>query len=200
MTICVCTVESSTWNNRAMIMNIVVFHLGGVERFAVEAKQVRELMPVSKLNHLPGSCPSVVGCMSVRGQSVPLLSLTGVFASIVTEQNPGMALVLDLPQPYALRVVQVERVMKIDAGALSRVPSSELIQGVLKEDHCLIQVVNLDALLMRLIGVAAPTQNPHSAEQVPAPAQEDKSVALKLGKAANDYTVPGWARSIARDK
>lgn len=55
-------------------LDVVEFLLGG-ERYAVETRWVREVLPAKELTLLPGTPAWVVGIMNVRGQVLAVLDL-----------------------------------------------------------------------------------------------------------------------------
>lgn len=137
-------------------MELLIFHMGGRELFGLSVLEVREIMPVNEVNRLPGSRKEVMGCINVRGMTVPVIDMAQVLFPGREAANDRMGIILDREKPYALSVPGVHRIMKIDDAVIAKMQSqdaSSMVAGVINDDTGLIQVLNTDRILKRA-GVA----------------------------------------------
>lgn len=125
----------------------------GKEAFAVEARYVREVVPLEELTSVPCTPPFVAGIVNVRGQILSVLDLQ-VFLRLPTrgfvDRNTVIVL-RDEGMEFGVLVVEVQGVRSVAAGEIqtSIRPVSEFadafLRGVLGDG-----VVVLDAA--RLLG------------------------------------------------
>lgn len=66
-------------------MLCLLFHLGS-ERYAIEARQVLEVMPLVRIKEIPQAPKGVAGLINYRGSSIPVLDL-----SALATGQPAMA-------------------------------------------------------------------------------------------------------------
>lgn len=56
-------------------MELLLFHLGGKQRFGINVFKVREVIPVPSVRQMPGSHAMVRGIATIRGKTVSILDL-----------------------------------------------------------------------------------------------------------------------------
>jgi two-component system, chemotaxis family, chemotaxis protein CheV len=137
-------------------MELLVFHMGGHELFGLSVLEVREIMPVREINQLPGSSKQVMGCINVRGTTVPVIDMVGLLFPGRDAVQDSMGVILDREKPYALSVPGVQRIIKIKDEIIARMQSqspSSMVEGVINDENGMIQVLNSDPILKRA-GVA----------------------------------------------
>jgi purine-binding chemotaxis protein CheW len=68
----------SEGSNTRQLLEVVSF-LFGQEKYGVETRYVREVLPMNDLTPLPGTPPFVLGIVNVRGQVVSVIDLRRLF-------------------------------------------------------------------------------------------------------------------------
>lgn len=133
--------------------NFLLFTLSGPEPFAIPVSHVREIVTISGIHKLPGSSDMIVGCMIVRGATIPVVDLPSMLFSRSTPLLEGMVIILDLPeQSYGLKVSGVTSISKLDVGASDRSKASKhFVDGVFtQDDGALVQILNIEKILARI--------------------------------------------------
>lgn len=93
----------------------------GEQRYALPVATVREIVPGGPLARLPGSPPSLLGLMNVRG------TLLGVFdlRADAAERQPAWVVVLDDdPVPVGLAADTIDGISTVDPGGLVELPDA----------------------------------------------------------------------------
>ena len=127
------------------------FHLGG-EQFAVEAKQVLEVLRAPAYFPVPLAPGSVKGLMNLRGQVLTVLDIRGQLGLAPQPENqPAMELILKVQgERIALEVDAVGDVFDVDPDSFEEPPPTlqgkarELIQGAFKLKDRLLLVLDLE--------------------------------------------------------
>jgi purine-binding chemotaxis protein CheW len=98
------------------------------EVFALDARQVREILDPAPVTRVPGAKPYVASVLNVRGKVIPLADLSvrlGLAPSRVTAETRFVVLEVELDgQPTAVGVIadKVFEVTEIDPASMQRTP------------------------------------------------------------------------------
>lgn len=132
----------------------VVFSIGN-EHYGIDIFQVREIIRVPAVTHVPGAPDDVQGVINLRGGVIPILDLRkrfGLGDAGVREQDRRIVVVEFDEQTLGIVVDGVSEVLEIDAGAIEP-PSpyvmsahSHAIAGIAKLGERLIILLELEAL------------------------------------------------------
>ena len=74
-------------------MLFLLFRLGK-DRYAIEAKQVAEVLPMLEVKRIPQAPPAVRGAFDFRGQPVPLLDLSELALGLPAQEHLSTRIVL----------------------------------------------------------------------------------------------------------
>ena len=114
------------------------------EVFAVDARQVREILDPAPVTRLPGAKPYVAGVMNVRGKVIPLADLRlrfGMPPAPVTADSRFIVIEIELEgEPTTIGIVadKVYEVTELDASTLQKTPPvgmhwrPEFVAGIAK--------------------------------------------------------------------
>ncbi|CAN5367129.1 chemotaxis protein CheW [soil metagenome] len=130
----------------------------GADRYAIEAAQVVEVIPLVRLKALPGAPHGVAGVMNYRGEPIPVIDLELVATRSSTKPMNGARIVIvDLAAlgsrrgNVGLLVPQATETLRIDPGAFAssgvRADGAPYLGPVLATDTGVIQRVSVSALL-----------------------------------------------------
>jgi chemotaxis signal transduction protein len=87
------------------------------EQYAIELKDLAEVLPFQGCTPVPGSSPDFPGVINLRGELRPVIDLGQVLCG-TPSTGPGALLVL--PRPLALNVDSVDDLRELDSGELAR--------------------------------------------------------------------------------
>ena len=114
------------------------------EVFAVDARQVREILDPAPVTRLPGAKPYVAGVMNVRGKVIPLADLRlrfGMPPAPITPDSRFIVIEIELEgEPTTIGIVadKVYEVTDLDASTLQKTPPvgmhwrPEFVAGIAK--------------------------------------------------------------------
>lgn len=126
-----------------MSENVLIFSLGGRERYALSVLQSREIVKLESLNHLPGANSNLLGLARVRELFVPVIDTQSILFKSKSLATPQMAIILDLDEPMALAVHAVSLVVKWDSEAQGASNAKgRFVEGVMHDEHGIIQKIN----------------------------------------------------------
>jgi purine-binding chemotaxis protein CheW len=144
-------------DNTRTELQVVIFRLQQ-EEFAIEINNVREIVPMIHITRLPSSSGNViVGVINLRGQVIPVISLTQLFdlpeapilpktaRIVVTEVNQMVIGMIVDEVPHVLKIAQenIEATPEI----IQQKINMDFIQGVGKLGDRLIIMLNLTKLI-----------------------------------------------------
>lgn len=132
----------------------VIFSLEN-EHYGVDIFQVREIIRVPPVTHIPGAPEYVQGVINLRGGVIPIIDLRKRFgmAAHAGDDDRRIVVVELGAQTVGMVVDGVSEVLEIDAAQIEP-PSpfivsvhSHAIQGIAKKSETLIILLDLEALL-----------------------------------------------------
>ena len=125
----------------------------GEDRYALAVEQVREVLRSSALTPVPGSPPTVLGVLNLRGEILPALDASALLASAPVEQADAIVVVETAGNRAGLAV---DRVIDIISVPLGLEPSDdERLAGSALIDGVLVGIVDVRRLLEG-VGAGAP--------------------------------------------
>ena len=180
-------------------LELLLFHLGNKQRFAINVLKVKEVIPCPALTRLPDSHPAVVGVATLRGEPLSVVDLsyaigTGRLASeegckgsvIVTEFNRSM---------HGFLVERVDRIIMRNWKDVLPPPkglAASYSSGVTQEDKSIIQILDVEKVIgeVEVVGV---DESQIDASELPEPLKnsrilvvDDSNMALKQTARALD--------------
>ena len=132
-------------------LELLLFHLGGHQYFAINVFKVQEVMRLPELTKIPDSHPCIRGVCHVRGQTVPVVDLraavkmgpmpgdTSECNIIVTEYNMTV---------QAFLVGGVDRIVNMNWNEILPPP------GGAGRQHYLTAITRIDERIVEIIGIA----------------------------------------------
>jgi chemotaxis signal transduction protein len=125
-------------------LKVLVFRLGP-ERYAIEAGEVAEAVPLERCAPVPGSLPVFAGVINLRGELRAVVDLTRLLAlSGGSSDNTGFVLLLRQRQAIGLKVDRIEELREIGRQELSSLPDSKYVTGVAPG---MLMLLSVDAVL-----------------------------------------------------
>ncbi|WP_410951717.1 chemotaxis protein CheW [Pseudomonas sp. S1(2024)] len=131
-----------------MSEDILIFGLGGRERYALAVSQIREIVKLGALNQVPGASEHMLGLARVRDQYIPVIDTKAILFRQPRGAQPDLAVVLDEREPIALAVLEVSQVMKATRPLDSQASShGSFVEGIIQDEHGLIQKLSAADIL-----------------------------------------------------
>lgn len=133
-------------------MLLVTFQLGA-DRYAIEAAQVVEVLPVVEMKSVPGGAPGVAGLFDYHGEPVPAIDLTEVALGVPSRRLMSTRIILvhypDEAGPQLLGVIAEQATQ-----TLRRSPNEFVESGVTPgEKPFLGPVTHVDGRLVQWVKI-----------------------------------------------
>jgi len=132
-------------------MELLLFHLGGSQRFGINVFKVREVIARPKLQRLPGSSDIVRGVATIRGRTVSVIDLAKAigFADQSSEDDPDAKVIVTEfnRSVQGFWVSGVDRIVNVNWETVRPPP-----RGTEHESY-LVAVTDVDGHLVEIIDV-----------------------------------------------
>ncbi|GGD04432.1 chemotaxis protein [Halopseudomonas salina] len=139
-------------------LEILLFRLAGQQLFALNVFKIREVLQLPRLTQLPARAPHVVGVIHLRGQTIPVIDLSGAIGMrpqavtpestiIVTEYNRSV---------QAFLVGSVDRIMNLNWDAVLPPPRgagrSHYLTAITRlDDNRLVEIIDVEKVLAEIV-------------------------------------------------
>lgn len=134
--------------------NLVIFAIAG-SKFAFSLADVREIVLMPKLAHMPLAPPSLLGLANLHGAVLPVVDLRRLLGLPVALTTEAMVIVVGREAPIGFTVDRIHHLAALPAGAIETDKAGagainpDLLDGVVKgaEGESTIKILNLARLL-----------------------------------------------------
>ena len=75
-------------------LEILLFRLAGQQLFALNVFKIREVMQLPRLTQIPQRAPHVVGVIHLRGQTIPVIDLSGAIGMRPQAVTPESTIII----------------------------------------------------------------------------------------------------------
>jgi two-component system chemotaxis response regulator CheV len=139
-------------------LEILLFRLAGQQLFALNVFKIREVLQLPRLTQMPQRAPHVVGVIHLRGQTIPVIDLSGAIGMrpqavtpestiIVTEYNRSV---------QAFLVGSVDRIMNLNWDAVLPPPRgagrSHYLTAITRlDDQRLVEIIDVEKVLAEIV-------------------------------------------------
>ncbi|MFT6430940.1 MAG: two-component system chemotaxis response regulator CheV [Halopseudomonas sp.] len=139
-------------------LEILLFRLAGQQLFALNVFKIREVMQLPRLTQIPQRAPHVVGVIHLRGQTIPVIDLSGAIGMrpqavtpestiIITEYNRSV---------QGFLVGSVDRIMNLNWDAVLPPPRgagrSHYLTAITRlDDQRLVEIIDVEKVLAEIV-------------------------------------------------
>ncbi|HDZ57537.1 MAG TPA: chemotaxis protein CheV [Pseudomonas xinjiangensis] len=139
-------------------LEILLFRLAGQQLFALNVFKIREVLQLPRLTEMPQRHPHVVGVIHLRGQTIPVIDLSGAIGLrpqavspqstiIVTEYNRSV---------QAFLVGSVDRIMNLNWDTVQPPPRgagrSHYLTAITRlDDQRLVEIIDVEKVLAEIV-------------------------------------------------
>ena len=139
-------------------LELLLFTLGGRQRFGINVFKVREVIPCPALTRHPNASPVVRGIANIRGQTVPVLDL-GQALRMRPIENPQQHFVILTEFNRTVQgflVTGVDRIVNMNWEEILPPPKGMERDGymtaVTKVDNELVEIVDVEKVMAEVLG------------------------------------------------
>lgn len=138
-------------------LELLMFHLGGRQLFAINVFKVQEVVKVPTLRHVPHSHPHIRGVAHLRGQTVPVIDLRAAIGmSEMKELDNANLIVAEYNRSVqAFLIGAVDRIVNLNWELILPPPKgtgrSHFLTAITKIDEQLVEILDVERVLADII-------------------------------------------------
>lgn len=170
---------------------MLLFRLTRQQLFAIGTLKVKEIIPFAPLTAIPNAHHTVLGAISLRGQTLPVIDLSQAIGMRPLQPGPDSTIIVTEynRSVQAFLVGGVDRIVNMNWEAIMPPPSSagrqHYLTAITKVDDKLVEVIDVEKVLAEIVPYNARVSGDKLADPVLARARgrevllvDDSSVAL----------------------
>jgi len=142
-------------------LEMLLFSLGGSQKFGINVFKVREVIPAVELSEMPGANAHVKGIAHLRGTSVPVIDLSEAMGGTTQLNDSGLFIIVTEYNRniQGFLVSSVDRIVNLNWGDVSQPPNgvgrNHYLTAVTKVDNQLVQVIDVEKIYAEISGEEA---------------------------------------------
>jgi two-component system chemotaxis response regulator CheV len=140
-------------------LELLMFRLGGRQRFAINVFKVREVIKLPQLTLMPHRNPLVCGVIHLRGQSVAVINLSQAICMRPLEPTPDSTIVVTEYNRtvQAFLVGAVDHIVNINWEEVEPPPRSagrgHYLTAITRQDDELVEIIDVEKILAEIVTV-----------------------------------------------
>lgn len=134
-------------------IEVLLFRLNGSQLYGINVFKVKEVLPCPQLNSIPNSDPCIPGCAHIRGQTIPVIDLSGAAGlGTIDETENRFLIVTEYSRSIqGFLVYSVDRIVTLQWSELSKAPAGvgedNYLTAVAKIDDNLVEIMDVEKVL-----------------------------------------------------
>ncbi len=140
-------------------LELLMFRLGGSQRFGINVLKMQEVIPCPTLNQIPQSHPTVKGMAHLRGMNLPIIDLSAAIGKRrLPDDERNLIIITEFNRRIqGFLVSMVDRIVIIDWSDVLPPPmgitSNSYLSGVIRFDDELIEILDVERVLVEVLGI-----------------------------------------------
>jgi len=137
-------------------LELLLFSLGGSQRFAINVFKVQEVMSLPRLTEIPDRHELVVGVTHLRGQTIPVIDLRRAIkmGKTVIDENSTIIVTEYNMTVQAFLVAGVERIVNMNWSEILPPPSgagrSHYLTAISRLDDRIVEIIDVEKVLAEI--------------------------------------------------
>lgn len=138
-------------------LELLLFHLGGTQRFAINVFKIQEVMRLPHLTKLPDSHPTVRGVTHLRGQTVPVVDLRQAIAMGPLKVDPKEATIIVTEYNMTVQaflVGGVDRIINMNWNEILPPPKGSgrqhYLTAITRVDERIVEIIDVEKVLAEI--------------------------------------------------
>lgn len=142
-------------------LELLLFRLGGTQRFGINVFKVREVIQCPPLAHLPKTHPTIRGVATIRGKTIPVIDLSmAIGRPPMTESSSGYVIVTEYNRSVqGLLVNGMDRIVNMKWESVLPPPkgagAGSYLTAVTKLDDQLVEILDVEKVFAEVIHYSA---------------------------------------------
>lgn len=139
-------------------LELLLFRLGGAQRFGINVFKVQEVLPCPPLTRLPHSHRALCGLAHVRGRTLPVLDLSlAIGGQAVPDPSAGFVIITEYNcSVQGFLVGMVDRIVNLHWEAVHPPPKGagqgSYLTAVTEVDGDLVEIIDVERVLTEVVG------------------------------------------------
>lgn len=155
--------NSTATKERCSRQDLLLFHIGTRQAFAINVLKMKEIIPYEPLNKLPGSHPAVIGVARLRGHPLTVIDLASAIGMPPISNHPDLTTYSIIISEFSrtlqgFLVSKVDRIIALEWEDILPPPSASghatYITGIAHVDEQLVEIIDVE----RALNSVAPNQ------------------------------------------
>ncbi len=140
-------------------LELLLFHLGGRQRYGINVFKVREAIPCPSLTRFPNAHPVVRGAAKIRGKTISIFDLSqGIGKPPITDLTQSFVIITEYNRSVqGFLVSQVDRIVNTSWADILPPPSASgsnhYMTAVTRIDDELIQIIDVEKVMAEVLGM-----------------------------------------------
>ncbi len=140
-------------------LELLLFHLGGRQRYGINVFKVREAIPCPSLTRFPNAHPVVRGATKIRGKTISIFDLSqGIGKPPITDLTQSFVIITEYNRSVqGFLVSQVDRIVNTSWADILPPPSASgsnhYMTAVTRIDDELIQIIDVEKVMAEVLGM-----------------------------------------------
>jgi two-component system chemotaxis response regulator CheV len=138
-------------------LEILMFRLSGRQLFAINVFKVQEVVRLPPLTRIPQRHPHVIGVVSLRGQTIPVVDLAQAIGMRpqMTDENSTIIVTEYNRTVQAFLVSGVERIVNLNWEAVQPPPTSagrqHYLTSITRVDDQIVEIIDVEKVLAEIV-------------------------------------------------
>ncbi len=139
-------------------LEILLFRLAGHQLFALNVFKIREVLQLPRLTQMPQRAPHVVGVIHLRGQTLPVIDLSGAIGMRPQQALPDSTVIITEynRSVQAFLVGGVDRIMNLNWDAVQPPPRgagrTHYLTAITRlDDQRLVEIIDVEKVLAEIV-------------------------------------------------
>lgn len=140
-------------------LELLLFRLGGRQRYGINVFKVREAIACPPLTRFPGANPVVRGAAKIRGQTISVFDLAqGIGKQPIADPAQSFVIITEYNRSVqGFLVSQVERIVNTSWADILPPPSASgsnhYMTAVTRVDDELVQIIDVEKVMAEVLGM-----------------------------------------------
>jgi two-component system, chemotaxis family, chemotaxis protein CheV len=140
-------------------LELLMFKLGGNQRFGINVLKMQEVIPCPSLNQIPQSHPTIKGMAHLRDMTLPIVDLSAAIGKRPLPENENNLIIITEfnRRIQGFLVSMVDRIVVIDWSDVQPPPlgtgATSYLSGVIRLDDELIEILDVERVLVEVLGI-----------------------------------------------
>ncbi|MBQ0776637.1 MAG: chemotaxis protein CheV [Pseudomonas sp.] len=139
-------------------LEILLFRLAGHQLFALNVFKIREVLQLPRLTQMPQRAPHVAGVIHLRGQTLPVIDLSGAIGMRPQQALPDSTIIITEynRSVQAFLVGGVDRIMNLNWDAVQPPPRgagrTHYLTAITRlDDQRLVEIIDVEKVLAEIV-------------------------------------------------